>query len=981
MTSRVAASPERRQLTVMFCDLVDSTSLAQLVDPEDLRASILRFQQLVRDGVARYGGYVARYMGDGVLVYFGFPLAHEDDAARAVYAGLDLIETSQQAPLLDPDGARVQLRIGVATGLVVVGDQIGSGAAQELAAVGETLNLASRLQGCAGPNTVQVSARTHRLAGDRFVYGEATELRLKGYAEPVQGWRVLHRSSDRFRFAQSKAAALTPWVGRSDELTTLLHAWRCAETGFGQVVVVTGEAGVGKSRLVHAFTERIQTSACHVQRYQCSPYHMESALHPLIHQLEKAAGFEQGESAEGRLAKLKGLLERSSIAAKATMPLVAALLSLPTPGSLRLTAEQRKQHTMAAVLHRLKELASQHPVLLMLEDAHWVDPSTLDLIDLLCESLPALPVLLVVTTRSASPARDSLSAPVAGVVRLQRLSPAEAEEMAAGVNMPTQAASEQLAQVLARADGMPLFIEELARAIAAGLQVAEVPPTLQDLLMGELDSLGHAKEVAQVAAVVGREFADGFIANLLGISAPQMEAALSVLVGAHVVEPCDGKLAFRFRHSLIQDAAYGSLLRGRRKELHGAVAAALETIDPLEANGDPEPLARHYALADRPAMAARWYGRAAMRALGRSANVEAVRHCERAGHLLEGMPETPERKRIELTLGMLGGAAHRAIEGFASPRAAQLFLRALAVSEELGDVATQVDVRRGLFSWHYAKGELVQALAQGHRVTEVGAQTGERGACMLGHWMVGAIALWQGRVGDARVALEQAGSLYRPEDHAARTLTAQIDPGVNAMAHLSWVYWFAGESDRAVDTSQRAMQAARSLAQPYALTMALFFACAVRACRAEHDLAEPLLHELFTVSEEQGLTYLHACAWVLRGQVCLSAGQDEGALQAIDSAVQEFDALNAHLGRPWALCIAAAALERLDRKADGLRRVGEALHAMECHGERLWEAEILRTKAKLLWPSKVAHHCARRADEVAQQQGANALATRVLSMG
>ncbi len=570
----------------MFCDLVGSTAMAQRLDPEDLRAVILRFQQLVRDLVARYDGFVARYMGDGVLVYFGYPVAHEDDAVRAIHAGLGIVSAVQ---LLDPplDSFRqpTPLRVGIATGVVVVGDRIGAGDAEEAAAVGEAPNLASRLQSSAEPQTVLVADRTQQLAGSRFVYAPPRELTLSGYLQPVRAWTVLRPNPERSRFDQTHHAALTPWVGRSDELSRLIDLWRSATRGVGQLVLVAGEAGVGKSRLVETLVDRIMSAPFYRICYQCSPYHVNSAFHPFVQQLEKAAGFAPGEATSSRLDKLRQLLGGASPALASAIPLFAELLSLPMDGPPQSwPPEQRRQQTMVAILGRLRELALQRPVLLVLEDAHWVDPSTLALLGLVAAALPTLPLLLVVTSRVADTSQPWLQGPQASLLHLQRLAPQEAAELASHVAMPTPAAAEQLARVVARADGVPLFIEELGKAIGAGLSTSEVPETLHDLLMARLDQLGTAKEVAQVAAVIGREFSREFLEVLLPLPAAELDAALARMVDTAIVQQRPQQPVFEFRHALIQDAAYGSLLRTRRIALHGAIAEAVERLDPSRAD-------------------------------------------------------------------------------------------------------------------------------------------------------------------------------------------------------------------------------------------------------------------------------------------------------------------------------------------------------------------------------------------------------------
>lgn len=983
MTSWPSTGPERRQLTVMFCDLVGSTELAQRLDPEELRTLMLRFQQLVRDEIARFDGYVARYMGDGALVYFGYPIAHEDDAARAIHAALNLVRAVRHLdPPLDPSRAPTPLRVGIATGMVVVGDRIGAGAAEEAAAVGEAPNLASRLQGVAAADTVLIAGRTHELAGARFEYAAPWEVSLRGYRAPVRVWTVLCASRERSRFDQTHAAALTPWVGRAAELAQLQELWRAACDGAGRAVLVAGDAGVGKSRLVRTLGERIAGAPFYRIRYQCSPYHVDSPLHPFIHQLEKAARFAHGEAVASRVAKLHKLLAGASPALARAAVLFGELVGLPVDGAAQqLSPAQRRQRTMAAILGRLRELADQRPVLLVLEDAHWIDPTTLELLDRLAEAIAVLPVLLVVTTRVVDADAAWLRRPHAGVVQLRRMEPAQAAELASCVAMPTQAAAAELARAIERAEGIPLFIEELARAIGAGLPGAEVPATLHDLLMARLDQMGSAKQVAQVAAVLGREFSRDMLAALVPLSPRELEQALARLCESGIagIQRQAPDALFAFRHALIRDAAYGSLLRSRRLELHGAVADTIERTDPARAHREPELLARHHALAGRPLRAAQCSAQAALRSLARSAHVEALRQTTRGEESLRELPESVERTRVELTLAMLKGAAHRAGGGFASAEAERCFTRALELSEQLGDVETLIDVRRGLFSWHYARGELALARAQGQRVADLGARSGDRAARMLGHWMLGAMSMWQGHCAAARRELELAVSLYRPEDHCQRTLAVQIDPGANALSHLGWVYWIGGDADGAVEVAARAMQTARSLEQPYALALALFFACAVRACRGEHDVAAPLLQELSAVCGEHRFDFLGACAWVLQGQGSIAAGRCEDGLREIDRALLALDAQQAAVGKPWTLAIAASGHARLGQRREGLEAVDRALAAIERHGERHWEAEVWRIKGELLAPAAEARDCLLRAAEIADHQSADALRARALA--
>jgi class 3 adenylate cyclase/tetratricopeptide (TPR) repeat protein len=975
-----SASPERRQLTVMFCDMAGSTALSQQVDPEDLRAVIRRFQELVRGVVAGYEGFVSQYMGDGVLAYFGYPAAHEDDAARAVHAALGIVEAIRtlEPPLLPhtrPD-APAPVHIGIATGLVVVGDRFGSGASQHIAAIGEAPNLAARLQAAAETGTVVIAERTRQLAAGRFEYAAPRHLALKGYKGLVPAWHVVGTSRRRSRFEVTHPDSLTAWVGREPELTCLLARWRKAAAGEGGVVLLLGEAGLGKSRLVQELAQRIAGTPLHRLLYQCSPYHTHSALHPFIRQLENAANFAPGEPVRSRLDKLAALLAASSPALAQATALFAELLSLPADASdpaLPATPQQRKARTLDAMLGRLQELAASRPVLMVVEDAHWIDPTSSELLDLLASRVAGMPVLIVVTSRGGSdPAWANL--PQASVLSLERLDAAETARLAGRVATRSPLPGDTLAQIVARADGVPLFAEELVQAVGAGLSTRDIPSTLHDLLMARLDRLGTAKEVAQVAAAVGREVSRRLLAALLPMSERELDEALETLAACAVVLPSAPLLTFR--HALLHEAAYASLLLSRRRELHGTIAQALEQLEPERLRSEPELLSHHHARAGHPLHAARYSAAAALRALERSANVEALRHATHGIDLLGDAGEGAERDRAELALAMLAGAAHRAVHGFASRDAERCFVRALALSERLGDVPSAIDVRRGLFSCHYARGELALARAQGRHVAGIGEQQDDRAARMLGLWMLGVMSMWQGDFRGARDELARALALYVPDEHRSKTLAAQIDPGVNAMSHLAWVEWIQGDADTAAHTAARAVQAARELGQPFALAMALFFGCVVRGCRGEFEDAEPLLRELSAVTAEHRLSFLGTCAHVLRGQALIAGGACEEGLRELEVALHEFGTQEAGLGRPWALAIAASGWQRLGMRERGLQAIDAAFEAVERHGERHWEAELWRVKGELLAPSQEAHACLRRAIEVAQSQSAHSLEQR-----
>jgi class 3 adenylate cyclase/predicted ATPase len=665
-TDRAAQdTAERRQLTVMFCDLVGSTALSARLDPEDMREIVGAYHRSCAEQITKAGGFVAKYMGDGVLAYFGYPQAHEHDAERAVFAGLALAEA---VPMLKTAaGTSLQVRVGIATGLVVVGDLIGSGDAQERGVVGDTPNLAARLQALAEPNLVVIADSTRRLLGNLFELGDLGPQDLKGIAGPTRAWAALRASSVESRFDALHMTNLTALVGREEEFEALLRRWSRAKSGEGQVVLISGEAGIGKSRLTAALLERLAAEPHTRLRYFCSPQHTDSVLHPIIGQMERAAGLAYNDRPQVKLDKLDAALAQTSTSPR-DAALFSEMLSLPNDGRHRaqeLSPEQRRQRTLEALLTQLAALACQQPVLMIFEDAHWADPTSLEVLGRIVDRIKTLPALMIVTFR------PEFNAPWVGQshvmsLTLNRLGEREAAGIIAGLIGNKNLPANVMAEIVERTDGIPLFVEEMTKAVleaesegAARRTVAAVPSSalavpasLHASLMARLDRLGPAKEVAQIGSAIGREFSHALMASVARKSESELASALDRLLQAGLLfrQGMPPLASYLFKHALVQDAAYGTLLREPRRALHARIAETLEGRFAETAESQPEILAHHFAEAGLTEAAIEWWGTAGQRSLARSALVEGKEQLKRALDQIRTTPVTPALRREEIKL-------------------------------------------------------------------------------------------------------------------------------------------------------------------------------------------------------------------------------------------------------------------------------------------------------------------------------------------
>lgn len=956
---------ERRHLTVLFCDLVESTTLSSQLDPEDFGRIIAEFQSVCAQAVAEFGGYTARFMGDGLLAYFGYPRAHEDDAGRAVKAGLSLVEKVGALSL--PSKEPLQVRIGIATGLVVV-DTIAGGQANEQAAIGETPNLAARLQGMAEPNSILISDNTFRLVQGHFACESLGAHELKGIAGKVPVWRVVSECAGGSRFGRRHTEVLTPFIGRNDELEQLAKLWNRSRNSDGQAVVISGEAGIGKSRIVEALHGQIVDQDHIVLRYQCSPYYDNTPLRPIVSQIEHAAGFERDDSPGTKLIKLERLLNKSGPSANADFGLYASLLSIP--GATRhadadMTPRRTKELTINALIRYFRTSSQSHPVLIVVEDAHWIDPTTLELLDRLIQELHSAAVFIVVTARPefVAPWADN---PNATTIRLNRLSREQCSALLLNMTDGKILPAEIHEQIVSKTDGVPLFIEELTRtviesglmhdhgdrfAIAGALPAFAIPATLQDSLMARLDRLGPSREIAQIGAALGRSFPHQLIAAVAPISERALHAALHQLSAADLVyrrgEPPDA--TYIFKHALVQDVAYESLLRSRRHQLHSRIADVLSDHFADTVETEPEIMAHHLAQAGRLEEAIGYLRRAGERAIRRSANVEAIRHLQKGLDLLQMLPETSEREQVQLGIDVILGQALIAGRGYAAPETKDVLLRAKSLLHHLSEPSDRFAVLYGIWACYYVAGEVVLQQQAAVEFLKAAEQANDRAALCIAHRALGTTYVTMGEFVSGRRHLEEARSLYDPISHARFRYQYGQDIGAAGLCYLSWALWHLGHVEQAAQVAREAIAYAERLSHPHTTAYTI---CHARGMldvfRRDSSGTLAYTEAVIALCQEHGFPFWTAGAQILNGWAKYMQGNASEGIEVLQSGLQKWRKTGARLWLPLFLTIEAQAYAAIGRTDLALETIEQAIAVASEKGERWAVAEILRVKAALV---------------------------------
>jgi class 3 adenylate cyclase/predicted ATPase len=988
---------ERRQLTVMFCDLVGSTALSEKLDPEELRSLLHAYRTLCGDVIARYDGFVARYIGDGILTYFGWPTAHEEDAERAVRAALEIVHTVRRASSTED----LSVHIGIATGFVVVGEPAGAGEGSTLA-VGSTPNLAARLQGLAAADQIVIAASTHRLVGNAFALTDLGEHDLKGIAEPVHAWRVERALLTESRFdARRDDGALTPLVGREEEVDLLLRRWTQAKDGEGQMVLLSGEPGIGKSRILSTLRQRLDAQGVQALRFQCSPFSVNSAYWPMIDHLERKLAFGRDETADSKLDKLEALVVTEYGCRSADVRFVASILSLPCDArysALPMTPQKHKDETLRTLVDLIDATARQQPSVMLFEDAHWADPTTLEVLDLLVDRVKAIPLLVVLTHRPEFQPRWFEQGHV-GALNLSRLTRAQSAAMVAALANGKALPEVLLEQILTRTDGVPLFVEELTKSVLESGELREaddhyeyggsartvtIPATLRDSLMARLDRFMPVREVAQIGAAIGREFSYELIAAVAPMPQAQLEDSLARLSESGLAfrrgTPPDA--VYTFKHALVQDAAYDSLLKSRRQELHGKIARVIEAQFPTISTTEPEVLAHHFGEAGEAEKAAHHWLEAGRRALRRSANTEAITHLTKGLGALTGVPKSEEALRSELEMQLSLGPVLSATRGWSALEAERVYRRAEVLAQELGADRERFDAVWGLWMIHNTGNAPEVARGITGELFQIAERLNDPALRMEAHHAAWACAQ---TLGDNAATIEHMRhglAIYESEKHGGHAFSyGGHDTAVCGKAIGGVSLWVLGYPDQALHSTDAAIALAESMGHAPSLAHALLFASSCHKYCRDFFAVLNITDRLITLASEHRLTLYHAMGGVAQGWALAHQGELDKGLGELQRNLEGYDS-----EKPKAFSMSSRiALAEIYLKAgefaQALHAINSALLAGQRSGARAWLAAALHIKGEVLasmvparWPD--AETCFKEALQVARTQQAKSLELR-----
>jgi class 3 adenylate cyclase/predicted ATPase len=950
----------------MFCDLVGSTDLASTLDPEDLREVVRAYQETAAAIIQRYEGHIAQYLGDGLLVYFGFPVAHEDDASRAVHTGLSIVNDMATLNIrLSADyGVQLAVRIGIHIGPVVVGE-MGGGGRHENLALGETPNIAARLQGLAQPNTIVVTPVTAQLVQRSFVLEELGFHGLKGVAEPVRLLRVIGPREEEQDHETMTAGGFAALVGRNEEIGLLLRRWEQSKEGHGQVIVMSGEAGIGKSRLVDGLRHHVRQEGMRRITFRCSPYHTNSALYPIIEHLRRVLNIQPDDTAETQLMKLEQGLGGTRLCLEDAVPLLAALLSFPlTTGryeSLTLSPQQQRQQTQDTLVAWLLEEAERHPILAVWEDLHWADPSTLEVLSLFVDQTPTAAMLHVLTFRPVFrppwPMRSHMTS-----LTLNHLERSQVKtvitRLAGGKTIP----AEVVEHIITKTDGVPLFVEELTKMLLASALLREeahqyvltgplltmaIPDTLQASLMARLDQFNTAKELAQLGAVIGRAFPYTMIQSLSALEEGKLQEGLGQLVTAELLyqRGRPPHATYIFKHALIQDAAYASLLRTTRQRYHHQIAELMVAAFSETVETQPELVAYHYTEGGHAAQAVRYWQQAGQRAIERSAYLEAFNHLSRGVDLLLELPDTPERAAQELMLRLALGQVFMLTKGQGAPEVEQTYARARALCQEVASTQQLFPALAGLCGFYVMRGALQTARELGEQLLSLAEQDQDPALLLQAHQALGGVFLHLGELPTAHAHWRHALALSNaPPDRSQATPGS--DTRVVCLSHMAWCLWFLGYPAQALQRADEALARAQTLAHPFTLVFARNFAAWLQQCCRQERGTQERAEVVLELTTDLGAPDFVAAAMIIRGWALALQGQSEESQTQMRQGLVAYQATGAELHLTSLLALIAEGYLHLGQAEKGCAALEEAFVLVDKNSECYYEAELYRLKGE-----------------------------------
>jgi class 3 adenylate cyclase/predicted ATPase len=982
----------------MFCDLVDSSSLSEQLDPEDLRHVMQAYQETCGKVIARFEGNITQYLGDGLLVYFGYPQAHEDDAQRAARAGLGIVEaiTRQNPHYYEKWGVELAVRIGIHTGLVVAGE-MGYGSSRESLAMGETPNIAARLQNEADPNTVVISAATNRLIEGSFACQQLDTLVLKGFSKPIDVCQLCQESSARSRLDTVVSAGSTPLVGRDQEIGLLFERWEQTEEGMGQVVLLSGEAGVGKSRLVQAMKEHVaQDPQAWLTPCQCSPYHQNSAFYPVVDLLERIVlQFERGDDPAKKLSRLEGFLVQYAIPQPEMVPLFADLLSIPlddkyTPS--KLSPERQKQLIFQTMLGVLLEIANRQPLLLVIEDLHWADPTTLEFLNLLVDQIPTTRIFALLTFR------PDLSPPWSGRAHLSNLTLRRltrrqvaimVQHIAGGKLLPVVV----LEQIVKKTDGVPLFVEELTKMVlesgllrdkgegyelAGPLPPMAIPATLQDSLTARLDRLASAKEIAQLSAILGRELTYEMLQAVSSLDEKRLQKGLSKLVEAELLyqRGIPPKATYTFKHALIQETAYLSLLKGTRQQYHQRIAGMLVGEFAETVATKPELVAHHYTEAGLGEQAIPFWMQAGQRAMQRSANEEAIAHLMCGLNVLKELPNSTQRDQQELALQMALGSALIVSRGYAVAEVEATYSKALELCGRIGDTPEVVPVLFALGRYYYVfRAEYQIAHDLGKRLLKLARKHNDAAALMMAHTVLGITSFWAGQYIAAREHVEKALALFDIGSHQDGDFRYAQDIRIVCFCYRVWTLLNLGYPKQAVEALKEMEALSDGLLHPPSTALFLVTACILHYWLHDTEKLQERARSLLASANQHGFVQWMYFGTFFMGWSQIEKGSGEAEIAQLSQAAADWQANGNEVLFPFLRGVLANAYRTAGIAEKGLKAVDEAMVKIEQTRERQEEARLHCLKGELLLiqndrQEQQAEACFQRAVKIARRQNA-----------